>query len=261
MLQCRPLSRKVSNMFTNIGRLGSGLLLICLLPTAIAQDSKDDKGPWFLDDLQQWPADLRQRWANLDDDQRSYVSLRLSNVPVLDLFESKGSLVRLNQVKVFQIVDHSNMLILIQVTENKSFVIPGGRGGTYQPRNLKYWVEGVSTDNITDGSTVDLGAYVFAASGTKEYTTTDRSFKLSRMKAIDQTAADAVAKQILARRGFRVWVFRLKPKTPLISAIAKLRKRTGRRIYLEAPDGTRKTVVLSNFSEADQAWLENQTHK
>ena len=205
-------------MTLNGGHIGLGLLLVVLPPIATAGDTKEALAvDWYLEDIQEWPDDLRQEYDALDEIAKEYVELCMNPRDVQGVLDA-GKIRRIDTIKsnltgrsreralVAQVVDANTMRIKVtKEPQVNAIPKPGGGFLKLHAETQYFYVEGIPTQTLTDGARIDgIGAWVFDATGTKTYeTVAGGSNTIVLLKTIDHLTINKLVEKILSRGGFR----------------------------------------------------------
>jgi len=196
-------------MTLNGGHIGLGLLLVVLPPIATAGDTKEPVAvDWYLEDIQEWPDDLRQEYDALDEIAKEYVELCMNPRDVQGVLDA-GKIRRIQfyeGARVSQVLDANTMRIKVtKEPQVNAIPKPGGGFLKLHAETQYFYVEGIPTQTLTDGARIDgIGAWVFDATGTKTYeTVAGGSNTIVLLKTIDHLTINKLVEKILSRGGFR----------------------------------------------------------
>ena len=206
--------------------------------TRTSSVQKSTKTVSFLDTL------TKEEKAQLDalkPAPKAYIEDRLRNSLEVNRL-SVNSYEKLRSGQIGYLVRNSTEYTysLNQVLDDRNALIYGN----------KIWIEGINTADLVDDSVISLRGVVFVVAGTKRYTTvTGATRTVKHLAVLDTTKADQIFNKLLETRGFRVWTDN-KGKTQM----ARLLRRSGGKVYLKLPNGTRLSLRLKELSKQDQEW-------
>lgn len=224
-------------------------LLMCFVCLSAISDEKEQEIPELLADGEQWPEPIKKSLQELDENQRRYAAMVLSNVSPISLADLEivgtksvqGSLVVFtSEIKIDQIVSDKEFIAKYW-SESESTTKP-------------IWISGIDTTVLTDDSTVNIDN-VFKIDGNKSYTTVLGGSKtVLKLEVVNTEKADVFIQSVLNRRGYRM--FRTRSNIRVIAHVSLVSKTSATLLFF----GKKKPVKVgaNYFSVTDLEWLNDK---
>jgi len=218
---------------------------------------------WF--DVDDWPADCKETWEKSAAGVKAAALYEFNNKDVpraRDVRLTPSSVVFTEYLYVSQVIDSKTALVGFSINKTEA------------------WVRFPSEHNLVDRRGVECPRKVMIITGTKQYTTvlgSTRTVVVAEFVSEDEVSK--VCSAIEEATGFRIWHLTLKvphpsPGKEFVSgngkrfttprfltvvrpAVAKANKHNPRYVWLEAPDGEERKLLVKEISADDRKHLKS----
>lgn len=114
------------------------------------------------------------------------------------------------------------------------------------------WIDGVSTQGVTDGARLELQGTVFAVAGTKSYSAASGAKRtVHHLVAINKDQVMSTLNPIIDRLGFRTW----HNSDRSLVFVGKVRSKSGKNVTFKLVNGKSLKLDLKELSESDREFL------